>query len=383
MNHYPVWKNTLIVFFLFISALYALPNIYGSDLAIQISGTGDYVVQDQDVKNIKNSLETNEIDYKSMGLVDRRILIRFEDSKSQLSSKTLLKNTLSRDYVVALNLAPSIPQWLSNVGGKAMSLGLDLRGGVYFLLEVDMEAVVSMAIDRYYNELRAALREDRLYKSIRKEGNLLVVSFKTENLKTEAKKLIKDKLSDLIIVEGSETDLQLSLEISSDAQSAAKSSALKQNITTLRNRVNELGVAEPIIQRQGSERIVVQLPGVQDTARAKEILGAVATLEFRLVDEKNDLDTAVQSGKIPVGLKLYKFKNGTPLLLKTSVIVTGENIVDAASSVDKITTRWLVSPWTTLVDEQCLKRPRNFYIIVWLLSTLRIKLRRLLKMETQ
>ena len=134
MNQYPIWKNALIVFFLFISALYALPNIYGSDLAIQISGTGDYVVQDQDVTNIKNSLETNKIDYKSMGLVDRRIMIRFEDSKSQLSSKTLLKNTLSRNYVVALNLAPSIPQWLSNVGGKAMSLGLDLRGGVYFLL---------------------------------------------------------------------------------------------------------------------------------------------------------------------------------------------------------------------------------------------------------
>ena len=335
MNHYPIWKNALIVFFLFISTLYALPNIYGSDLAIQISGTGDYIVQDQDVKNIKNTLVNKEIDYKSIGLVNRNILIRFEDSQSQLSSKTLLKNTLSRNYVVALNLAPSIPQWLSNVGGKAMSLGLDLRGGVHFLLEVDMEAVVSMAVDRYYNELRTILREDRLYKSIRKEDNLLVVSFKTESLKTEAKNLIKDELSDLDIVEGSETELQLSLEISSSAQSAAKSGALKQNITTLRNRVNELGVAEPIIQQQGSERIVVQLPGVQDTARAKEILGAVATLEFRLVDEKNDLQTAVQSGKIPVGSKLYKFKDGTPLLLKTAVIVTGENIVDAASSVDQ------------------------------------------------
>jgi len=334
MNHYPVWKNTLIAFFLFISALYALPNMYGSDLAIQISGTGDYVVQDQDVKNIKNTLESNEIDYKSIGLVDRRIMIRFEDSQSQLSSKTLLKNTLSRNYVVALNLAPSIPHWLSNVGGKAMSLGLDLRGGVHFLLEVDMEAVASMSIDRYYNELRTILRKDRLYKSIRKEGDLLVVSFKTENLKTEAKKRIKNELSNLIIVDGSETDLQLSLKVSADAQSVAKSGALKQNITTLRNRVNELGVAEPIIQQQGLERIVVQLPGVQDTARAKEILGAVATLEFRLVDEKNDLQTAVNSGKIPVGSKLYKFKNGTPLLLKSSVIVTGENIVDAASSVD-------------------------------------------------
>jgi len=336
MNHYPIWKNALIVFFLFLSALYALPNVYGSDLAIQISGTGDYVVQDQDVKNIKNTLADNEIDYKSMGLVDRRILIRFEDSQSQLSSKTLLKNTLSRNYVVALNLAPSIPQWLSNIGGKAMSLGLDLRGGVHFLLEVDMEAVVTTAMDRnYYSELRMILREDRLYKTIRKEGNHLVVSFKNESLKNDAKKLIKEKLGDLNIVEGSETDLQLSLEMSSDALSGAKSRALKQNITTLRNRVNELGVAEPIIQQQGSERIVVQLPGVQDTARAKEILGAVATLEFRLVDEKNDLQTALQSGKIPVGSKLYKFKDGEPLLLKTSVIVTGDNIVDASSGVSQ------------------------------------------------
>ena len=153
MNHYPVWKNALIVFFLFLSALYALPNIYGSDLAIQISGTGDYVVQDRDIKNIKNTLVDNEIDYKSMSLVDRRIMIRFEDSQSQLSSKTLLKDGLSRNYVVALNLAPSIPQWLSNIGGKAMSLGLDLRGGVHFLLEVDIDAVLSMAIDRYYLSL--------------------------------------------------------------------------------------------------------------------------------------------------------------------------------------------------------------------------------------
>ena len=155
MNHYPIWKNALIVFFLFLSALYALPNIYGSDLAIQISGTNDYVVQDRDLKNIKNTLVDNEIDYKSMGLVDRRIMIRFEDSQSQLFSKTLLKNTLGRNYVVALNLAPSIPQWLSNIGGKAMSLGLDLRGGVHFLLEVDMEAVVTTAMDSYYyGELR-------------------------------------------------------------------------------------------------------------------------------------------------------------------------------------------------------------------------------------
>jgi len=335
MNHYAAWKNTLIIFFLFLSTLYALPNLYGSDLAIQISGVGDYVVGDSDLESINTSLSENNIDFKSMRIENKNILVRFSNSKSQLSSKTLLKNSLSRNYVVALNLAPSIPQWLGNLGGRAMSLGLDLRGGVHFLLEVDMEAVVSASIDRYYNELRTILRKDKLYKKIRKENNILVVSFKREDLKNEAKKVINKNLPDLVIVENSESELEFSLEISSNAQAVAKSSALKQNITTLRNRVNELGVAEPIIQQQGAERIVVQLPGVQDTARAKEILGAVATVEFRLVDEQNDIQTAIQSGKTPQGSKLYKFKDGRPLLLKTTVIATGENIVDASSSIDQ------------------------------------------------
>ena len=335
MNHYAGWKNALIVFFLFISTLYAIPNLYGSDLAIQITGTGDYVVQEKDLKSINETLSENSVDYKSATIENNNVLIRFSDSKSQLTSKALLKDSLNRNYVVALNLAPSIPQWLSSLGGRAMSLGLDLRGGVHFLLEVDMNAVTAMAMDRYYNELRTTLREDKLYKKIRKDEDILVVSFKTEELKNEAKKVIKSDLPDLIIAEGSEQALELGLEISSSAQSAAKLSALKQNITTLRNRVNELGVAEPIIQQQGTERIVVQLPGVQDTARAKEILGAVATIEFRMVDEKNDVQTAIQSGKTPAGSKIYKFKDGRPLLLKTNVITTGENIVDASSSMDE------------------------------------------------
>ena len=335
MNHYAGWKNALIVFFLFISTLYALPNLYGSDLAIQITGTGDYLVQERDLKRINETLAENDVDYKSASIENDNVLIRFSDSKSQLTSKALLKESLSRNYVVALNLAPSIPQWLSSLGGRAMSLGLDLRGGVHFLLEVDMNAVTAMAMDRYYNELRATLRKDKLYKKIRKNEDILLVSFKTEELKNKAKKVIKSDLPDLIIVEGSEQELELGYEISSSAQSAAKLSALKQNITTLRNRVNELGVAEPIIQQQGTERIVVQLPGVQDTARAKEILGAVATIEFRMVDEKNDVKTAIQSGKTPAGSKIYKFKDGRPLLLKTNVITTGENIVDASSSMDE------------------------------------------------
>jgi preprotein translocase subunit SecD len=335
MNHYSGWKNALIASFLLLSALYALPNIYGSDLAIQISQAGDASISEQDLAKVETVLTSNAVDYKSIGLADNRILIRFEDSQSQLSTKTLLKTSLTRNYVVALNLAPSVPQWLSDLGGRAMSLGLDLRGGVHFLLEVDMEAVVATSIDRYYNELRPLLREDRLYRSIRKEGNSLLVTFKSEDSKQQGKRLIKDELLDLKIVEGSESELQLSLEITPAAIKVSKSSALQQNITTLRNRVNELGVAEPIIQQQGSERIVVQLPGVQDTARAKEILGAVATIEFRLVDEKNDPQLAVNSGKVPVGSKLYYFKGGRPLLLKSSVIATGENITGASSGIDQ------------------------------------------------
>ena len=335
MNHYSGWKNALIAFFLVLSALYALPNIYGSDLAIQISSAGDASIGEQDLAKVETVLTSNTVNYKSINLADNRILIRFEDSQSQLSTKALLKASLTRNYVVALNLAPSVPDWLSDLGGRAMSLGLDLRGGVHFLLEVDMEAVVVMSIDRYYNELRPLLREERLYRSIRKEGNSLLVVFKSEESKQQGKKLIKDELLDLKIVKDSETDLQLSLEITPAAIKVSKSSALKQNITTLRNRVNELGVAEPIIQQQGTERIVVQLPGVQDTARAKEILGAVATIEFRLVDEKSDLQLAVNSGKAPAGSKLYYFKSGRPLLLKNSVIATGENITGASSGIDQ------------------------------------------------
>ena len=241
---------------------------------------GTMMSVERDLDKINDTLSDNGVDFKSISLEDKNVLVRFNDSQSQLSSKAILKDSLTRNYVIALNLAPSIPQWLSNLGGKAMSLGLDLRGGVHFLLEVDMNAVTTMAIDRYYNELRAELRKDKLYKKIRKEDNLLVVSFKSEELKNEAKKVIKNDLPDLVIAEGSEQELELGLEISAAAQADAKLGAFKQNITTLRNRVNELGVAEPIIQQQGTERIVVQLPGVQDTARAKEILGQLRQLNL-------------------------------------------------------------------------------------------------------
>ena len=336
MNHYAGWKNALIAVFLFISVLYALPNIFGSDLSVQISSTGENPITESDAEKVESILRKENIQAKSVDMVNRRVLVRFNDSETQLNAKEVLKEELGRNYVTALNLAPAIPNWLSSLGGKAMSLGLDLRGGVHFLLEVDMNEVVRMANDRYYNELRNLLREDRLYKRIKIENQSLNVEFKTSDAKLKGDELVRKDLSDLVIKDNVELNSNSSIyEMSDSAKRDAKLAALKQNITTLRNRVNELGVAEPIIQQQGLERIVVQLPGVQDTARAKEILGAVATIEFRLVDEKNDPQTAVQSGKVPIGSKLFYFKNGTPLLLKTRVIATGENITGAASGVDQ------------------------------------------------
>jgi len=336
MNQFSPLKNALIAFFIFIAALYALPNIFGSDLAVQISSSGNVVLSEEDIGKVESTLKSKNIDYKSAAFTNRRILVRFSDNESQLQAKELLKRDLGRNYVVALNLAPSIPLWLADIGGKAMSLGLDLRGGVHFLLEVDMQAVESMQIDKAYNELRALLREDRLYKRIKKQDSNIVVTLKTIEAKDKARKLIKDDLPDLIEIENeNQGEADITIGISPQALKEAKKGALKQNITTLRNRVNELGVAEPIIQQQGVDRIVVQLPGVQDTARAKEILGAVATLEFRLVDEKNDPQTAIGSGKTPIGSKLYYFKDGRPLLLKTRVIATGENITGAASGIDQ------------------------------------------------
>jgi preprotein translocase subunit SecD len=344
MNQFSTLKNALIAFFLLLSVLYALPNIFGSDLAVQVSASGDAFIEQADLDKVTKTLDKHDIAYKSISLSGRRILARFADNKSQLRAKKALKKDLGRNYVTALNLAPSVPVWLADLGGKAMSLGLDLRGGVHFLLEVDMHAVVKMALDKSDNELRTLLRKDRLYKSIKKASDYILINFKSVEAKATGLALIQSELDELVILEvANNTDLQLSVGISESAKTTAKNNALKQNITTLRNRVNELGVAEPIIQQQGLERIVVQLPGVQDTARAKEILGAVATLEFRLVDEQNDPQTAIQSGRIPVGSKLYYFRDGRPLLLKTRVITTGENITGASSGIDSENTTPMVN----------------------------------------
>ncbi len=336
MSQTSALKNVLIVFFLLFCALYALPNVFGSDLALQVSSAGNDTISQADLSKVTHALKSKNIGYKSAVLANQRVLVRFSDNAAQLLAKELLKDKLGRNYVVALNLAPAVPSWLSGFGGRAMSLGLDLRGGVHFLLEVDTQAVLLTSIDKHTNELRTLLRPKRLYKRVNKSGDVITIEFKSAESKRQGLALIRSELSDLVVHNSdAQESLSVRLGVSDSAQKAAKLNALRQNITTLRNRVNELGVAEPIIQQQGAQRIVVQLPGVQDTARAKEVLGAVATLEFRLVDEKNDPQTAVRSGRIPINSKLYYFKDGRPLLLKNRVIATGENITGAASGIDQ------------------------------------------------
>lgn len=328
-------KNFFIALILFLSILYSLPNIFGSDLSVQISLVGDEPAGQSDLIKVKTHLDNNAIPYKSVELKGKRVLARFENNESQLTAKDLLKNELGRKYVSALNLSPSIPDWLSSLGANAMSLGLDLRGGVHFLLEVDMVAVEKTYLDSTSDSLRALLRKGRLYKRIDLNKNIFSITFKSHESLNEGLKLIKSELTELHILDSkSDNALLIQVGVNESAMAEAKGHAVKQNITTLRNRVNELGVAEPIVQQQGLERIVVQLPGVQDTARAKEILGAVATLEFRMVDEENDAQTAIQSGRAPIGSKLYYFRDGRPLLLKKRVIATGENITGASSGVD-------------------------------------------------
>ena len=326
---FPAWKIYLTIGVFIIAVVYALPNLFGSDLAIQVSRTSGEQISKSDIKKIMHLLNDKRIHYKSIEPVQKSLLIRTRTSTQQLKVQSLLKQELKRGFIVALNLTPSVPDWLAALGGKPMFLGLDLRGGVHFLLEVDMVAVTDSAYERYYRELRTALRKKRLYKTVTKENNTLYVTFKDNKAKADGLSIIVSDITDLKLKE--EKGLLVSFVFSKQALALIKKHALKQNITTLRNRVNELGVSEPIIQQQGSTRIVVQLPGVQDSARAKEILGAVATLEFRLVDENNDAELAMRTGKAPFGSKLYYFRDGRGLLLKNQVITTGESIVNASS----------------------------------------------------
>jgi len=337
MNRYSPWKYSLILLLIGLGVLFALPNIYGKDPALQVSSSRSSEVSELTQFQVSNALEEAGITYKSIDLGIDNLVIRFNDEETQLKAQAVVKKSLGRSYVVALNLAPATPDWLTKFGAEPMFLGLDLRGGVHFLMQVDMEAAVSKAEDRYMSDLRSILRENKVrYKTItRNKAGGLLVRFKDDDERNKGETLIEDEFPDLDVLpyeEGS-GESQLAATIKEQVVLDTRKLALQQNITTLRKRVNELGVAEPVIQQQGLSRVVVQLPGVQDTAKAKNILGATATLEFRMVDEDHAAQDAVD-GRVPAGSKLYYQRGGQPILLEKQVMLTGDSIIDAASGID-------------------------------------------------
>ena len=340
MNRYSSWKYILILFLIGLGLLFALPNIYGKDPSLQISVARSAEISELTEYQISAALDEAGLSYKNIVLGVGNLTIRFDDEETQLKAQPIVKESLGRNYVVALNLAPATPDWLSKFGAEPMSLGLDLRGGVHFLMEVDMDAAVDKAEERYISELRSFLRENKVrYKTItRNKPSGLLIRFKDDNERNNGQSLIEKNLLDLNVIapDANETEFSLIITIKDEVLLETQRLALQQNITTLRKRVNELGVAEPVIQRQGLKRVVVQLPGVQDTARAKAILGATATLEFRLVDEEHEPQEAV-NGRIPAGSKLYYERNGQPILLKKQVMLTGDSIINAASGIDTLT----------------------------------------------
>jgi preprotein translocase subunit SecD len=336
MNHFPAWKNALIALSLIIAIVYALPNIYGEDPSVQVSPLRGAVVNAALLADVNKELQSNNIAPLKDELTSSQILIRFSNTEDQLKAADIIKARLPRDYVVALNLAPATPQWLSSLNASPMYLGLDLRGGVHFLLEVDMAAAEKQAVSRNATDFRQYLRENKLrYLSVVINDSFVHVKFKNQALHDEAvEKLSSQFRSWEFKAEAVEsTTPTLVANMSADELAEVRKYALQQNIITLKNRVNELGVAEPVIQQQGDNRIVVELPGVQDTARAKEILGATATLEYHMVDVEHSTSSAV-AGRVPHGSKVYDRREGGKILLKKQVIVTGSEIVDASSGID-------------------------------------------------
>ena len=335
-NQYPLWKYLLIIFALFVGAIYALPNLYGEDPALQISGTRNAVLDETVKDKLLKTLDEAGISRKSVEFDAGKLLIRFNDTEEQLKAVEYAQAALGTDYIIALNLAPATPAWLNSFNAFPMYLGLDLRGGVHFLMEVDIDSAVQKSIDSYNTGLRTLLREAKIrYSSIRSQKQGVQIIFRSSADRERAYEIIRKDSPMLQLEEGGDAD-KPSLFARPDENEIRELQklALQQNILTLRNRVNELGVAEPIIQQQGTERIVVQLPGVQDTAQAKKILGATATLEYRAVDVEHDLESAV-AGKVPAGSKLYYRRDGSPVLLKKSVIATGDQIINANSGFDQ------------------------------------------------
>ncbi len=336
MNRYPLWKYLIVVGSVLLGLLYTLPNFYGESPAVQISPARTADKADTLLlARVEDTLRKNDIPINGIFLEEVGIKVRFEDTDAQLKAKDILQSALGNKYVVALNLLSDSPKWLTDISALPMYLGLDLRGGVHFLLQVDMKGALSKSLDRYSADIRGSLREEKIrYKGLGREGSQIIVKFRNAELRTKASDEIKKNYDDLSLREQDiEDEFHLVVTLKKEALKRMKDSAVQQNITTLRNRVNELGVAEPIIQQAGANRVVVQLPGVQDTAKAKDILGRTATLELRMVDEEHDVSSALR-GQGSFDSELYTERGGGPLLVKKQVMLTGDRINDAQPGFD-------------------------------------------------
>lgn len=343
LNTNQLYRWLLLLAIVIGGSIYALPNLYGEQPAIQVSRAGG--TNEQLVQQVSNLITKAGYEAQSVGLEDGLLLARFSDTEVQLAAADALREGLSREHVVALNMAPRTPNWLRGLGAEPMSLGLDLRGGVHFLMEVDMEFAANQALDRMGLDLRKAFREERIrYRTIEPEknsnGQYLKVVLRNDADQQRAAEVIDEQVPELAAATGEQlADLGLGVSsgiyvLSLEEQERLRKMSLEQNITTLRNRVNELGVSEPLVQQQGKNRIVVELPGVQDTAQVKELISATATLEFRMVDEDHNANTAERTGRAPSGTKLYQMRSGGPILLKRDVIVTGDQLVDASATIE-------------------------------------------------
>ncbi|MBK6324129.1 MAG: protein translocase subunit SecD [Burkholderiales bacterium] len=346
MNRYPAWKYAIILIALVVGALYALPNFFGESPAVQVSvAKSSLKLDDATLGRVQDALKAADITADAVTLDGTSIKARFASTDVQLKAKDAIQKALNPEgaegsYVVALNLLSRSPAWLTALHASPMYLGLDLRGGVHFMLQVDMQAALSKRAESLAGDIRTTLREKNVrHSGINRNGQTIEIRFKDAATAEAARRIIQDQFAELSTMETADgTEVKMVASIQPVAARKVQEQAIKQNITTLHNRINELGVAEPVIQQQGLDRIVVQLPGVQDTAKAKDILGRTATLEIRMVDEGTEARAAEQgTGAVPFGSERYLERSGAPVIVKKQVILTGDNLTDAQPGFDQQT----------------------------------------------
>lgn len=335
MFEYARWKYALATFILIVSVIYSLPNLYPQDTAIQISATRGGQIDAALKERVQGVLEKNQIEFKSIDFENKNLLIRLASPDTQIRAADTIRGEVGQGYVVALNLASTVPDWLVRIGATPMVLGLDLQGGVHFLMEVDQKAAVEKREAGFIEDVRSLLRENKIpYAGVERGANGMEIRLRDASDRDAAARLIGRDVPQLLVEDGSDPSILLG-HLREPELKTIIDNAVEQNIGTLRNRINELGVAEPVIQRQGASRIVVQLPGVQDTAQAKKILGATATLEYRAAVDGNALEAA-QSGRVPTGSRLYYERDTRrPILLSRRIIASGDQLVDARSGFDQ------------------------------------------------